>query len=212
MTGFGCDISKVCHETNIVLGDSHGDGWNGAIAHIDAYTGVNQWRHVPNPSATWLTGQGTALADSSVTQKSLFSLGCVKDGCYSVHFQEIGSFPKEILVFGSDGMTDEENIILGYSALESKAQKFWFQVHSGHAMAATKAECEDGTQIPFVQLGDTATAAPGTAIDFNHGERADKYHDANAEQHLLTEFPTVYPTPYPTLDQHNSNNQHETGH
>ena len=79
-------------------------------------------------------------------------------------------------------MTDEQNILLGYSALESKAQKFWFQVMSGHAMAATQAQCEDGTQIPFVQLGDTATVAPGTAVDFNHGERADKYHDANAAE------------------------------
>jgi hypothetical protein len=85
MTGLDCDISNVCHETNIVLGDSHGDGWNGASAHIDAYTGLNQWRHVPNDEATWIEGQGTALPDTSVTQKALFNLGCVKDGCYAVH-------------------------------------------------------------------------------------------------------------------------------
>jgi hypothetical protein len=214
MTGPICEVYNLCADTNLVLGDSHGDGWNGAEAHIDAYTGLNQMVHVPNPSATWLKGAGTALPGSSTTQKSVFNLGCIKDGCYAVHFHNIGSFPKEILIFGSDGMTDDENVILAGSALESTSQRFWFQVHSGHAMAATKAQCEDGTQIPFVQLGDTATLAPGVAVDFNHGEAADKYHDATDADHLLTAYPTPNPTLEPTLsvDTSNSLGHSTTGH
>ena len=44
-------------------------------------------------------------------------------------------------------------------------------------------------------------------------ELADKYHDANAADHLLTAFPTAYPTLFPTLDQHNDKTTwNETGH
>ena len=57
----------------MVLGDAHGDGWNGAEAHIDAYTGFDQWTFVT--TATWLDGAETHQDNANDEVKSVKSIG-----------------------------------------------------------------------------------------------------------------------------------------
>jgi hypothetical protein len=84
-TGDNCEHSNVCNETTVVLGDRHGDGWNGANAHVDALTGANQWTYVA--AAVWggvISGTGTGNRLESTLQTSItkaeLDLGCLKDG------------------------------------------------------------------------------------------------------------------------------------
>ena len=78
-TGDMCQYSNVCAETTLVLADGHGDGWNGAEAHIDALTGSSQWTHV---TTTSMVGSGTSVATENQNSmiKATKSVGCLKDG------------------------------------------------------------------------------------------------------------------------------------
>jgi hypothetical protein len=90
----------------VVLADAHGDGWNGATAHIDAYTGPNQWtlfyKGQDDNNIVLSTGQGTSVASAQQTTviKAELDVGCFKDGCYGFHFTNIGTFPNEGNVTG----------------------------------------------------------------------------------------------------------------
>ena len=92
-TGDLCQTSNVCTSTSVVLGDAHGDGWNGAEAHIDAYTSDNEWTHVP--TANLIYGASTHRDNANTATRSSKDIGCLKDGCYSIAFTNIGSFPLE---------------------------------------------------------------------------------------------------------------------
>jgi hypothetical protein len=198
-----CEVSNVCSETDVVLADGQGDGWNGATAHIDAYTGYDQWTFVSTTSL--VAGEGTSVlaADQTSVVKQAKDVGCLKDGCYAFHFTNIGVFPAEgtqillppschprrlrlltrglavvVMILGSNGMTDSKNVILGNDNLKNTNQKFWFKVQNGDASGANETICDPASSefgIPFVQLGDEATLAPGMARDHDHGELHSDY-------------------------------------
>jgi hypothetical protein len=81
------------------------------------------------------------------------------------------------MVFGSDGMrTDADGgnglAILPADTLKNTDQKFVFEINQGISFATTLADCGS---IPYVQLGDEATLAPGVARDHSHGELYSDY-------------------------------------
>lgn len=180
-TGSHCNVSNACTETSAVLGDAHGDGWNGAEAHIDALTGPDQWTFVAH--AQFIEGEGTATATPTNIMKAIKPIGCLKDGCYSFHFEDVGAFPSEVMIFGSTGMTDASDVILTINQLHSTEQKFWFIVINGNASGANTTMCDPtvgfngNDPMPFVQLGAEPTLAPGVTYAGNQklGELASNY-------------------------------------
>jgi hypothetical protein len=175
------------------MGDAHGDGWNQAESHVDAYTGRNQYTYVTE--ASWMDGSGTVLAGSTTVQQATHQLGCLKDGCYAMHFNNIGRFPAEVYILGSDG--NEHNQIVGLGNLTSTRDKFMFKVLAGSTSMASEAMCDE---LPFVQLDGMATLAPGATHapgvqdSHTHVNRAAS-HGRDATTHDYTARPTPYPTP-----------------
>ena len=92
-SGDQCDISNICTNSTVVLGDAHGDGWNGATAHVDAYTSDNEWTYVTY--ANWIDGASTHQNNANTAITANKNLGCLKNGCYSIAFTDVGSFPAE---------------------------------------------------------------------------------------------------------------------
>jgi hypothetical protein len=166
-TGARCEIRNPCADTELQLSDVHGDGWNGAIAHIDAYTGPAEWTFLGEP----LTGQGTSVNSPTDAQLHWHSIGCRKNGCYSVHFEGLGTFPKEVAIYANDG-----NSIVAKDALAGTDQKFLFQIQGGQTSAVTQAECDNIASMPYVQINAEPTLAPGTPVDHNRGYEAGTVH------------------------------------
>jgi hypothetical protein len=69
---------RECAGATVDLGDSYGDGWNGAVAHIDSY-GATAWEHRTDVQLSMDDGN-SALG---------VPLGCLPDGCYRMHFEEL---------------------------------------------------------------------------------------------------------------------------
>jgi len=88
-------ISNICSNTSAILGDAHGDGWNGATAHIDAYTGYNQFTFVPGTLSVAGLVTDVPAGEQTTVIKAEHNLGCLKDGCYTLKFEDIGAFPAE---------------------------------------------------------------------------------------------------------------------
>jgi hypothetical protein len=191
-TGPQCDQSNVCSETKVVLGDGQGDGWNGASAHVSALTGPNQLTYFAE--AAWADGTGTNVGNSApATAEHVFT--CMKDGCYAVHFSDIGSAPEHVYILGSDG--NEHDTIVPMGNLTETRQKFMFKVSDGWALSTSYADCNLG---PFVQLDELGTLAPGATHapglhDVHTRNNRAASFDLDAASHDYTASPTAYPTP-----------------
>ena len=105
------------------LGDSYGDGWNGAVAHIDSY-GATAWEHRTDVQLSMDDGN-SALG---------VPLGCLPDGCYRMHFEELGSYQGEVSIKGSDGSTILNEFDLGADTM------YFFTIING-TTSGTSQDC-----------------------------------------------------------------------
>jgi hypothetical protein len=154
-----------CYDTTVWLLDTHGDTWNGATAHIDAYTGTDQWTHVASLSPTDSDlGEITKLtgSDEVHVHYSTKNVGCRRDGCYSVHFTDLGLFPLEVGLY-SHYPFDASSRVVGLSNLVSLTQRFFFSVDGGEVLPASQAACEALGHLALADgVGGDVHCLPGT--------------------------------------------------
>jgi hypothetical protein len=133
---------RECADATVDLGDSYGDGWNGAVAHIDSY-GATAWEHRTDVQLSMDYYDGHSALG--------VPLGCLPDGCYRMHFEDLGGYQGEVSIKGSDGST-----ILNENDLVAD-KMYFFTIISG-TTSGTSQDC--ATQSFGVVPSTVCTAEP----------------------------------------------------
>jgi hypothetical protein len=113
------------------------------------------------------------IEKSEIGWGALKDIGCRRDGCYAIHFEDLGAYPHEIAV--SAGATANLNhvgglsspltpigVLIGIGALVDVDERFYFSIANGVVIPQTLTGC---TGVGLVVLaagvgGDTPTKAP----------------------------------------------------
>jgi len=133
---------RECADATVDLGDSYGDGWNGAVAHIDSY-GATAWEHRTDVQLSMDHYDGHSALG--------VPLGCLPDGCYRMHFEDLGGYQGEVSIKGSDGSTilNENDLV---------ADKMYFFTIINGTTSGTSQDC--ATQSFGVVPSTVCTAEP----------------------------------------------------